>query len=165
MPAFRSSALSPATPPPRASARWPEACRGLPSRRVSSLLLPIAWTTPPAANGQRTVSVSQVLRRASTRRGPVWFGRPAGRRPRPAPVARSGTRRERLAPGLRAHLREDALEARLGLGIDVAHRVRHGWVHGRDQAVHLVGDRAIGGMALAPGAKLDELHRLTRVQV
>src|SRR4051794_19276742 len=34
-----------------------------------------------------------------------------------------------------------------------------------DEPVHLVGDRAVGGVALAAGAQLDELHRLARVEV
>ena len=34
-----------------------------------------------------------------------------------------------------------------------------------DQRVHLVGDGAVGRVALAAGAQLDEVHRLARVEV
>src|SRR3954468_2859575 len=94
-------------------------------------------------------------------------------------VERPATRREarcagdsgRSAPAegvdlrLRAHLAEDALQARLGLAVDVRHRPRHGGMHLGDEAVHLVGDGAVAGVALASRAQLDELHRLARVEV
>src|SRR4051812_25923376 len=81
----------------------------------------------------------------------------------------------RAGPGLRGqpfaaaslgpHLGEDAFEPRLRLVVDVGHRGGDGGVDVGDQPVHLVGDRAIRRMPLAPGAQLDELHRLARVEV
>ena len=82
--------------------------------------------------------------------------------------------REVMAPGLPgervelrlgAHLGQDALKPRLGLGVDVRHRARDRRVDLGDQAVHLVRDGAVGRVALAPRAQLDELHRLARVEV
>src|SRR4051812_16716648 len=66
---------------------------------------------------------------------------------------------------LRAHLGEDALEAGLGVGVDVRHRGGGGRVDGRDLPVHLVGDRAVRRVALASGAQLDEVHRLAGVEI
>ena len=39
-----------------------------------------------------------------------------------------------------------------------------GWCGG-DLRVHLVRDRAVARVALAPGAQLDQVHRLARVEV
>ncbi len=94
---------------------------------------------------------------APARRGRLTAG-PGARR-------RCALPRERVALRLRAHLGQDPLEARLGLGVDVPHRGRDRGVDLADQAVHLVRDGAVGRVALAPGAQLDELHRLARVQV
>src|SRR5215207_10868288 len=74
-----------------------------------------------------------------------------------------------LLPGaggarLGAHLGEDALQPWLGVAVDVHHRGADGGVDGGDLRVHLVRDRAVGRVALAAGAQLDELHRLARVE-
>ena len=49
--------------------------------------------------------------------------------------------------------------------VDVVHRGSDRGVERGDLAVQLVGDRAVGGMALAPRAQLDQVHRLARVEV
>jgi hypothetical protein len=66
---------------------------------------------------------------------------------------------------VRAHLGQDALEPRLGVDVDVRHRPRHRGVDRRDLGVHLVRDGAVAGMALAPRAQLDQLHRLAGIEV
>src|SRR3954454_7477894 len=64
-----------------------------------------------------------------------------------------------------AHLGQDALQARLGLVVDVGHRRRHGGVDVSDEPVLLARHRAVARMALAPGPQLDELPRLAGVEV
>src|SRR3954447_10205785 len=101
----------------------------------------------------------------STWRGPS-VERPSSRREaRCAGDSRRSAPAERVDLLLGAHLAEDAFQTRLGLGVDVRHDPRHGGMHLGDEAVHLVRDGAVAGVALAPGAQLDELHRLSRVEV
>src|SRR3954453_3964661 len=101
----------------------------------------------------------------STWRGPrvqrPWGGGEAPRAGDSGPSAPA----ERVDLRLGAHLAEDPLQTRLGLGVDVRHDPRHGGMHLGDEAVHLVRDGAVAGVALAPGAQLDELHGLARVEV
>ncbi len=62
-------------------------------------------------------------------------------------------------------LGEDPLEPRLGLAVDVDHRLGDRRVDGGDLGVHLVRDRAVAGMTLASGPQLDQLHRLAGVEI
>src|ERR687895_2541986 len=66
---------------------------------------------------------------------------------------------------VRPDLGQDPLEARLRVAVHEVHGRRHGGVHRRDLGVQRVGHGAVGGMALAPRAQLDHVHRLTRVHV
>src|SRR3954462_8411371 len=101
----------------------------------------------------------------STWRGPS-VERPSSRREaRCAGDSRRSAPAERVDLRLRAHLAEDALQTRLSLGVDVRQDPRHGGMHLGDEAVHLGRDGAVAGVALAPGAQLDELHGLARVEV
>src|SRR5688500_7322253 len=85
------------------------------------------------------------------------------------PPNRSGRTELRSDPrGLlrvRADLGEDPLEARLGVAVHERHRRGHCGVHARDLGVERVGHRAVGRMALAARAQLDQVHRLARVHV
>src|SRR3954462_10300363 len=100
----------------------------------------------------------------------TWMGpsveRPSSRREaRCAGDSGPSAPAERVDLRLGAHLAEDPLQTRLGLGVDVRHDPRHGGMHLGDEAGYLVGGGAGGGVALAPGAQLDELHGLARVEV
>src|SRR5215217_7992164 len=66
---------------------------------------------------------------------------------------------------LRPHLGEDALEARLRARVHVRHGGGDGGVDRGDLRVHLLCDRAVAGVALAPRAQLDRVHRLASVHV
>src|SRR5688572_6397490 len=66
---------------------------------------------------------------------------------------------------LRADLGQDPLEPRLRLAVHVLHGRRDPRVHRRYLRVQLVRDRAVGGVALAAGPELDQVHRLARVHV
>src|SRR5215210_3855243 len=80
-------------------------------------------------------------------------------------AARARRRLGGPAPRMTPDLSENALEARLGLAVDVGHSRRDARVHARDLGVELTRDRAVARMALAPGAQLDQMHRLAGVQV
>src|SRR5690606_7804814 len=79
--------------------------------------------------------------------------------------------RERRAAGLAAGLGAargvEALEGGLGRVVDEAHGLGDGPVAGllRDQPVHLLAHDPVGGVALGGGAQLEEVHRLTGVEV
>lgn len=49
--------------------------------------------------------------------------------------------------------------------VDEPHRRADDGVDLRDLTMHLLGDGAVGGMALAAGAQLDDVHRLAGVEV
>ena len=72
---------------------------------------------------------------------------------------------ERRALPVRADLAHHPLEARLGRVVDELHRRGDAGMDGGDLLVHRLGDGAVGRMALAAGAQLDQVHRLARVQV
>src|SRR4051812_31525157 len=61
---------------------------------------------------------------------------------------------------LRADLGEDALEPGLGLVVHERHRRGDRGVDFGDLRVQLVRDRAVAGVSFAPGAELDQMHRL-----
>src|SRR5581483_1980003 len=84
-----------------------------------------------------------------------WIGRSR------AALRASG--REPLAVG--PDLAQDPLQARLARGVHVRHRRRGRGVDGGDALVHRLGDGAVGGMSLAAGAKLADVHCLAGVQV
>src|SRR5206468_3465706 len=67
--------------------------------------------------------------------------------------------------GLIAHLGEQPLEPRLGRVVDERHRRSDARMDGGDRVPHLQGDGPVGGMALAAGAKLDQVQRLARVEL
>src|SRR4051812_29196552 len=47
----------------------------------------------------------------------------------------------------------------------MAHRLRHRWVDRADSLVHRLRHGAVGGVTLAAGAKLDQVHRFAGVEV
>src|ERR1700743_3062971 len=77
--------------------------------------------------------------------------------------ARIDARRDLLS--VRADLAHHPLQARLGRVVEELHRRGDAGVDGGDSFVHRLGDGAVGGVALAAGAQLDQVHRLARVQV
>jgi len=72
---------------------------------------------------------------------------------------------ERGALPVRAELAHHPLEPRLGGVVDVLHRRGDAGVDGGDLFMHRLGDGAVGRVALAAGAQLDQVHRLAGVQV
>src|SRR6185436_10028547 len=75
----------------------------------------------------------------------------------------SRTGRSAAAALLQLSFRLQTLQFHLCV-IDEGHRVRDGSVAGAlgDEAVHLLADAAVGGMALRRGAQLDDVHRFAR---
>src|SRR3954452_64754 len=104
-------------------------------------------------------------RRRSDSRSPVSRARSASLEAKSLGKGSDGLNAQRVELRLGAPLAEDALQAGLGLVVDVRHRRRDGRVHRGDQPVHLVRDRAVARVPLAARAQLDQLHRLARVEI
>src|SRR3954454_14468877 len=126
----------------------------------------VTWKTPVHVGSSTRTLVSCVIVKTKTRSKNSSSVVTVA----PCSAVASATVAGRLAMGaeraaLRAHLGEDALEARLGARVDVRHRGGDGGVGGRDLRVHLLRDRAVARVALAPRAQLDRVHRLAGVHV
>ena len=132
------------------------------------------WLNAPYERaGRRHLGRDEADCRATTRPGRSCSG---PRRSRRLPlcalglVPRQDTRtqldRGRLgASGLVPHLGEEPLETLLRRVVDEAHRGSDVRVHPGDRAAHLVRDGAVRRMAFAPGAQLDQVQRLARVEL
>ena len=143
---------------PAATARPPRSRRG--RRRRSAGAAARLWQRA-AERGRRCAPCGRCRPGAGeprTRRDRATC-RDARRPPRAAQPA-SAARRDSWR--ISARMRSSRGSARR---VDVRHRRGDGGVALGDQRVHLVGDRAVGRVALAAGAQLDQVHRLARVEV
>ena len=116
---------------------------------------------PTPTTSAAVVSRGPILR--DTAAGADRFdAQPSGLRPGGASAA---ARRRLGALALGADLAEDPLQAGLLGAVDVGHRRRDRRVDRGDPLVHRLGDGAVGRVALASRAQLDQVHRLAGVEV